>query len=189
MIGGPTGRMRGVLRFVRLAGSTMLVGVAGLALLAGVLVPRIAGATPYVVLTDSMAPGMPSGSLVVVRPVAAEDVAVGDVITYQLRSGEEQVVTHRVEAIGTRVGGERVFTTRGDANTVADLRPVRAVQVRGERWYAVPYLGRVSALLTGSERQAVATVLAAVLLGYGAWQVVQARRERGRPMPAPGVAT
>jgi signal peptidase len=34
-----------------------------------VLVPRLGGATPYVVLTGSMEPRMPPGTLVVVKPV------------------------------------------------------------------------------------------------------------------------
>ncbi len=65
-----------------------------------VVVPRLAGARPYVVLTGSMRPGMPPGTLVVVRPVDPRSIGVGDVITYQVASGEPDVVTHRVVAQG-----------------------------------------------------------------------------------------
>ncbi len=157
----------------------MVVVVAGAALILGVLVPRLAGATPYTVMTRSMEPALGVGTLVVVRPVEAAAVATGDVITYQLRSGEPAVVTHRVVGLGTTAGGERLFVTRGDANEVADPRPVRAVQVRGAVWYAVPGLGHVSSLASGQQRQVWGTVVAAGLLGYAGLLVVrevQARR-------------
>ncbi|RYJ02767.1 MAG: signal peptidase I, partial [Actinomycetales bacterium] len=56
-------------------------------LVVSVLVPRLAGATPYTVLTGSMRPTMPPGTLVVAKPVDPEALEVGDVVTVQLRSG------------------------------------------------------------------------------------------------------
>ena len=170
--------MRRTLTFAGRALATAVVVVASLALLAGVLVPRLAGATPYTVLTDSMAPALPRGTLIVVRP--SDDVGMGDVITFQLRSGEPEVATHRVVGVGTTVNGEPVYTTRGDANDVADVEQVGAVQVRGELWYHVPFLGYVGALLTGGQRQGIAVAAAAALVAYAAWQVVQTGRERRR---------
>ena len=90
-----------------------VVAVTGL-VTAAVVVPRLAGATPSTVLTGSMAPAHPAGSLVVVRPVDIDEVRTGDVITYQLCSGELAVAT-------------QVLTTRGDATSVADAQPVREV--------------------------------------------------------------
>lgn len=168
---------------LRLAGRGLAVAVvvaAGAALLLGVLVPRVAGATPYTVTTSSMEPALGVGTLVVVRPVAAASVTTGDIVTYQLRSGEPTVVTHRVVGVGTTVGGDRTFVTRGDANEVADPRPVRAVQVRGTVWYAVPWLGHLSGLLPGQQRQVLGTVLAAGLLGYAGLLVVTELRARRR---------
>lgn len=168
--------MRRVVVFVERALAAAVVAVAGVALVAAVLVPRLAGATPYTVLTGSMAPAYPAGTLVVVRP--SDSIALGDVVTYQLRSGEPEVVTHRVVGVGTSVDGERRYTTKGDANPVADPDLVRDVQVRGEVWYRVPYLGHVSALFTGQQRQWAGTGLAVLLAGYAAWQVVRLRAER-----------
>jgi signal peptidase len=125
-----------------------------------------------------MAPALPRGTLIVVRP--SDDVGLGDVVTFQLRSGEPEVATHRVVGVGTTVNGEPVYTTKGDANDVADVEQVAAVQVRGELWYHVPFLGYVAALLTGGQRQGIAVAGAAALAAYAAWQVVQARRERRR---------
>ena len=147
---------------------------------AAVLVPRLAGATPYTVLTGSMRPDLPPGTLVVVRSAPAESIHVGDVITYQLESGKPTVVTHRVIAVGATVTGEPVFTTRGDANDVADEAPVRPVQVKGRLWYSVPYLGRVNTILSGSQRQATVSVVGGALLLYAAFMFTGAMRDRRR---------
>ena len=137
-------------------------------LVAAVLVPRVAGATPYVVLTGSMRPGMPPGTLVVVRPVEAARIGLGVVITYQLRSGQPAVVTHRVVAQGVNAVGQRVFRTRGDANSAVDAAWVRAVQVRGVRWYSVPYLGYVTTMIGSRARDIAQGLLIAGLLVYAA---------------------
>ncbi len=108
-----------------------------------IVVPLAIGATPFTVLTGSMEPSMPPGSLVVTRPVDPDTIDIGDVVTYQLRSNEPEVVTHRVVGVGFGTGGERVFVTRGDANDVND-EPVRAVQVRGVVAYHLPYLGHLN---------------------------------------------
>ena len=149
-------------------------------LMVTVAVPRFAGATPYTVLTSSMAPGMPSGTLVVVEPVDPDQLGVGTVITYQLESGKADVVTHRVVAVESAIDGERTFVTQGDANDVADPEPVRAVQIKGERWYAVPYLGHVNKLLSGSQRQVAVYVVGSLLLAYAAFMFTGSIRDRRR---------
>lgn len=147
-------------------------------LLVAVLIPRFAGATPYAVLTGSMSPDMPPGTLVVVKPIDPMQIGVGDVITYQLESGVPTVVTHRVVAQGLNAEGQPVFQTQGDANDDPDRLWVMPVQVRGVKWYSVPYLGRVNNALNGSERQMAVYVVAALLLGYAAYLFVSAARDR-----------
>jgi signal peptidase I len=136
------------------------------ALVADLVVPRLFGATPYAVLTSSMRPSLPAGTLVVVRPVSPGSIGIGSVITYQLRSGEPAVVTHRVVAQAVDGAGARSWRTRGDANDAPDDGWVKPVQVKGEVWYAVPHLGRVHALLSGREHRLLVDLTAVVLLGY-----------------------
>ncbi|HVK29438.1 MAG TPA: signal peptidase I [Nocardioides sp.] len=176
------------MKLVRFAGQVflwlvILTAVAAVAL--AVAIPRIAGGTPYTVLTGSMEPDLPPGTLVVVRPVDPEDIALGDVITFQLESGKPTVATHRVVAVGTRLDGEQVFTTRGDANGTPDRNPVRAVQVQGRLWYSVPYLGHLNSVLTGRQRQSAVLVVAALLVGYAAFMFVAALRDRLRRRRTP----
>lgn len=151
------------------------------AIAAAVVVPRLTGATPYVVLTGSMSPGMPPGTLVVVRHVDPRSIEVGDVITYQLASGRPDVVTHRVVAQGLDGRGDPVFRTKGDANASPDRAWVRPVQVKGKRWYAVPQLGRASALLTTQQHRLLSVGLGSLLLLYAAGAFVGAARNRRRP--------
>jgi len=143
-----------------------------------VLVPRLAGATPYTILTGSMRTSLPPGTLVVIDPTPADELRVGDVITYQLESGRSQVVTHRIVNVGTNVVGERSFTTKGDNNDVADADPVRPVQIRGKLLYSVPKLGYVNNVISGRHRQVAMYGLVTGLLGYAAFMFVGALRDR-----------
>lgn len=158
----------------------IVLGVIVLVLAVAVAVPRLTGATPYAVLTGSMEPDYPPGTLVVVKPVAAVDIAVGDVITYQLSSGRETVVTHRVVAVGapTSGAGGRTFRTQGDANSIADQAAVRPVQVKGRVWYSVPYLGHANDVLSGHQREAGVLLVAGALLAYAAFFGAGAIRDR-----------
>lgn len=164
---------------VRAVSWVVLLGATALVTLA-VLVPRLAGATPYTVLTGSMSPAYPAGTLVVVRPVDLEDVRVGDVVTYQLRSGEPAVATHRVVGVGWTADGEKVLTTRGDANAAVDAAPVREVQLRGEVWYSVPWVGHLNVLLSPDQHRLLVRLAAGALFLYA---VVLLVRDREEPEP------
>ena len=143
-----------VLGGVRLAVEWMLVAVVVGAALVAVVVPRLAGATPYAVGTGSMGPDLPPGSLVVVRPVDPADLDVGAVVTFMPRPDDPDVVTHRIVGQGFDAAGRPVYRTQGDANDAPDPGTVRAEQILGQRWYSVPYLGHVTALLGPRERTA-----------------------------------
>jgi signal peptidase len=160
----------------RIAAWLVILGIAAVVTIA-VLIPRVTGAMPYVVLTGSMRPTMPPGTMVVVKPVKRGDVSVGDVVTYQLKSGEPAVVTHRVVAMGS-FRHEPIFQTKGDANDVADERWVRQVQIKGVKWYAVPYLGYVTAAITGEQRRTALITIVTVLFGYAAYMFISAGRDR-----------
>ncbi|MGA8845348.1 MAG: signal peptidase I [Nocardioides sp.] len=162
-----------------LAWLMILVSLAALA--AGVVVPRLGGATPYEILTGSMQPGLPPGTLVVMKPIEGPgDIGVGSVVTYQLRSGESTVVTHRVQEVRQTLSGDVTYITQGDANDVVDELPVRPEQIRGTLWYAVPQLGRVNQLINGDQRQTLIYLLVAGLGGYALSMFATALRDRGR---------
>ena len=178
--------MRGVLRAIGLGlsvGLAVLVG--GLALVL-VVVPKATGSTPLTVLTQSMEPRLPPGTLLVVRPTPARDIRVGDVLTYQITSGQAAVISHRVVAITSSSTGARTFVTKGDANAEADPDPVTVPQIRGTLWYSVPDAGYVDQIVNGDRGWLVPSiavallVYSAVMIALGLRSAVRRRRGSGR---------
>lgn len=108
------------------------------------------------VATGSMEPTVPTGSLIVSRPVAAEDIEVGDIIVFRSPTGatvsggadgtftatESMLITHRV--VDVRGDGTGVtFRTRGDGNAEEDPWDVPADMVRARYVAHAPGLGTV----------------------------------------------
>lgn len=153
----------------------LMLGLAALA----IVVPAVTGSTPRTVLTSSMEPTYPPGTLVIVRPISPDDVRIGDPITYQLESGKADVVTHRVIGITTNSEGDRRFTLQGDNNSLPD-DPVRDEQIQGRVWYALPLLGWVNTWINGEGRAWIAPVAAVVLFGYAALMIVSGVREKAK---------
>lgn len=147
---------------------------------AAIVVPALTGSTVLTVLTSSMEPHLPPGTMVVVRPTDVADIEPGMVITYQLESGEPLLVTHRVVQTFVTADGEPRFITQGDANPQPDAEPVREVQIRGIVWYAIPYLGWVATALGGELRPILLAVAVTGLLGYALWMFGSAAFSRSR---------
>lgn len=173
---------------VGLLGALLLglsIGVLGLVVALAallVVVPKATGSTPLTVLTSSMEPTFPPGTLLVVRPVDTDLVEPGDVLTYQIESGEAAVVTHRVVQVVSSSDGMRSFVLRGDANGSVDADPVMPVQVKGAVWYSLPLVGWVAQAVDGEGRGWVATAVGAALCLYSvvALAVGVRRRRRAR---------
>ena len=154
-----------------------------------VALPALSGGQALTVLTNSMSPSMPPGTLVVVRPTPFDEIAPGDIITYQILSGQPEVVTHRVQQRLVASDGTVSFITRGDNNNTADAAPVHEVQVRGTVWYTVPLLGWVNNALTGQTRALVVPLLALACFVYAGYAFISAavsrRRARRAQVSAP----
>ena len=98
--------------------TTALVIVACLLAIALAVVPRLMGGSALTVLTGSMEPRHTSpGDMVAVKAAKASEIQVGDVVTFQPKSGDPMLITHRV--ITKQLGGTpegTLFVTQGDAN-------------------------------------------------------------------------
>lgn len=70
----------------------------------------------FSVVTDSMEPEIPTGSMIVSRrPADSDEIAVGTVITFEVKTGDNiTLLTHRVIAVNTDDAGRVSYTTRGD---------------------------------------------------------------------------
>lgn len=119
-----------------------------------------------IVTSGSMSPGFRTGDAITVRHVSAGEaarLAPGTVVTFRPASGRASLITHRI--IGARItaGGQRVYTTKGDANLspdTADLDPARIVGVLDR---SIPRLGYVLHVL--QQRGVMLMFALAALLG------------------------
>ena len=171
-------RQGGLLHWIgQVAAWTVMLGV-GAILVVALIIPRVTGATPYVIETSSMRPTLPPGTMVISKPVDPSAISAGDVVTYQIKSGDPTVVTHRVKSVGYDGLGQIRFRTQGDANNAADQKWVLPEQIRGKEWYAVPYLGYVAFWLDGSARSLVLGLVIVALIGYALRSFLQSAREK-----------
>ena len=107
--------------------------VVGIILLALVIVvcipltvPRIAGYQIYTVISGSMEPAIPTGSLVYVKNTAPSGIEKGDVIAFY----------------GSLENGSII---KGDANAKEDMEPVSYENFLGKVTLSVPMLGGILA--------------------------------------------
>ena len=133
--------MRRIARIaIKLVGLTAMVGA--LAFFVGLGIgPHTGRYRTMTVLTDSMRPTMPAGSIAVQTPMPVSDVEVGDVITYRIPVEDQRIVTHRVVEI-VEAGPKPVVVTQGDAVEKPDPWSARLegpVVWRTE--VGVPYVG------------------------------------------------
>lgn len=170
-------------RTVRASG-TIGLAVVTLAALA-YLVPTLMGYDRYVITGGSMTGTHDKGSVVFEKPVAADDLEVGDVITYQPppASGVTTLVTHRIIAIGHDEQGHQVLRTQGDANPDPD--PWKFSLTSSEQPvvdFSVPYVGYVLIALADRDTRMLAIGVPAALVALlSLGQLVAALRSRPDP--------
>ena len=153
-----------------------LAALLGVAVTGVTLVAARTGLRPLVVRSGSMEPTIATGSMVLMRPVDAADISVGDVVAVE--RPDHTRVTHRVVKI-ERHGETAELTLKGDANEDPD--PVPVTVRRAERLVRqVPQIGRAAAeLATPRGGFAIGCVLTAV-----AMHVLRRRGGRSAPVSA-----
>ena len=123
-----------VLNFI---GTAIIVIVIVIALCAAV--PKAVGISSYTVLTGSMEPAVPVGSLVYAKAADPASLSIGDIIVFY--DGRDTIpVTHRV--VENQADSNQVIT-KGDANTSNDIAPIPYNNIIGKVVLCVPYLGRI----------------------------------------------
>lgn len=110
--------------------------------------PSVFGLTPLVVQSGSMSSSEPGhievGDLIFIKSTDPRLIQVGDVVTYQDGS---VLVTHRVTEITPSEEYGLVFTTKGDANNVEDMRLVASDAIVGKFIFRIPKLGDFATFL------------------------------------------
>lgn len=123
-------------------------------------VPRLFGINSYTVLSGSMEPAIPVGSLVWTKSIDPADAEPGDVILFY--DGRSDIpVTHRVVENDAANGQ---IITKGDANAQNDISPVYYQNVLGKMVLHIPKLGTLlSPLGTMAGKIAMALIILAGL--------------------------
>lgn len=165
----------------------IIVGLVAIAVLSfGSRIPALSnmGFRFFSVISGSMEPTIPTGAVIMVDSVDADQLKVDDIITYQKQNqetGEQSIVTHRIQSINNyqRVqeikddaSGEtstqtvEVFelTTKGDANQEADSYVVYPGEVLGVYQWHVPKLGFLVNFIQSAKGFIAVVVIPALVL-------------------------
>lgn len=129
-------KLRKILGILSTAGVALLVILA--VLLGG---PRLLGFQVFTVLSGSMEPKYPVGSLIYVCRAEPAELGSGDVITFWLDG--DTAATHRI----VEVLPDGSFRTKGDANDTADASPVEPASIIGSPTLTIPCLGYLAAYI------------------------------------------
>jgi len=151
----------------------------------GLLAIRMLGMGTFVVTGSSMEPAINKGALVIVEPVSPSAVSRGDIITFEHYG---QMTTHRVIAIDGSSAASPTFTTKGDANVVADPEPVHFPGQVGVYRGSIPLLGYAIVYAQAYWRLALTALAALAFLLCGAMLVfgnAKVMRPRTRRQNAP----
>lgn len=150
----------------RILGWIVLIAITVVALgvVAVTVGPKLLPYQALVVRSGSMAPTIPTGSIVFYRKIAASKVKVGDVIVFSRPGDPTEKVTHRVYRIGTDTTG-KYFTTKGDANGVPDDWQIPAVGTGWVSFFHLPYIGYALVDLQSTLGRLLLLVIPALALG------------------------
>lgn len=118
----------------------------------------------YSVLSGSMEPEYPVGSLIYVKAVDYKELKVGDPITFLL--DKDTVVTHRIiEVLVDEEDPNTIrYFTQGDANGIPDAKSVHYKNIIGTPVFTIPYMGYVSNYIQNPPGMYIAISAGAILL-------------------------
>lgn len=129
-------------KFLNFIGTLLLI--VAIAACLGLTVPRFAGIEQYVVVSGSMEPAVPVGSMVYSGQTDPSTLEAGDIIVFGGTDGGSVPVTHRV--VENHIADGEVIT-KGDANPENDLNPVPYSNILGKVQLHIPMLGYIAAPL------------------------------------------
>ena len=158
----------------RAVGIILLIVI--IAICVPLIVPKTMGYQLYTVVSGSMEPAIPTGSLVYVKYIQPEEIQTEDVIAFYGTDADGSIVTHRVVSNSAAMGN---FITKGDANSDNDMNPIPYANYIGKVQLSVPKLGGIFQTITGTNGKiaAVSMIGLAIVLEILA-AVLQGKREK-----------
>lgn len=135
-------------------------------------VPRLMGYQIYSVVTGSMEPEIPVGSMVYVKSVNPKELKEKDVVAFYGGRDTNAIITHRVVK-NNEISGQ--ITTKGDANKTEDMNPVSYSDVIGIVEHTIPKAGALAQAFTSTEGKIAA---AGMVGGAVVFHVIASMLER-----------
>lgn len=125
----------------------------------------ILGYRIYAVKTGSMSPAYSVGSMVVVKVKNAEDISVGDDITFYRPGNDIDIWTHRVTQIIEDYNGQGIaFKTQGIANKSEDPFITLGGNVVGTVSFSIPFVGYILSFIQGNMLLTAVILISAITL-------------------------
>ena len=147
---------------------TLSTGLVILAIIFAFLIAgiRIFGIQVYGVLTGSMEPTHPTGSLIYVKRTDASDLRVNDVITFSI--SPNVIATHRIVEIVPDESNPTIvrYRTKGDANNDVDASLVSANNIIGKVMFSIPQLGYIASFIQQPPGIYVAILVCGLMIAF-----------------------
>jgi signal peptidase len=131
----------------------------------------------YVVSSGSMIPVLNINDVLIVKngnsnsfdnhgnSNSFDNLKIGDIIVFHA-AAEDRVIVHRIANIQTGSHGERIITTKGDANDASIPgvdNPIRVQQYVGKVVYVIPGLGLITKVISPPVNYIIIAVILAIL--------------------------
>jgi signal peptidase I, archaeal type len=115
------------------------------------------------IVSGSMEPHIPVGSVVITKTGGTPSIAKGDVISFE---SNNIVISHRVYDIYTQNNGEKVYSTKGDANKNVDPDVIFSSQIIGKVVLHIPLLGFVLNYVATKQGMIVCVVIPMFVIAF-----------------------
>ncbi len=176
---------------LRLIGA-LLAGLLVAAVVIALIATQLLGFHALGIASDSMAPVLQRGDLVITRPAPITTVSNGDIVAFDEGEFTRITVVHRVVGVinvtvnttDSKTGAKssettRLLRTKGDANPTLDGVPVATDRFRGVVFVSLPTVGGV--LGSGQVQQVLFGLAIATAIAWLVYEVVRFRRRRATP--------
>lgn len=135
------------------------VVIAAIVVYMAVAAPILVGYRPMAVLSGSMEPTYPVGSIIYYQKCDFDELEAGDPVTFY---AETSMVTHRITQMDDIL---KTVVTKGDHNQTEDPVPIEAAKIAGKATdFAIPYAGFL--VTYGKNPMIIAGMAVILLLNY-----------------------
>lgn len=154
---------------------TTVLLIALIVLVVFIFISRVTGNTPtilgyriYRVQTDSMTPTLKVGDVILSKKTTAEDIHLGDIVTYDAVDGQMagKTITHRVVEEPEVRDGVYYFRTRGDKEGATLDPEISFEQVEGKYVRTLPLLDKMYTFFLSPGGLIAFIAIIIVLFGY-----------------------